>query len=124
MMVEQNGESVLGWNRFLTELETFLTTANREIHSASASTNYAQFIIERFDICVRVLSSLCTQLEDLESNDSDIIETSAMLAEVRDSCVLLRTIWYCRLDQLDRIVKVIVPLRLLEELDGAVLISF
>ncbi len=64
-MVEQNRESALGWNRFLTELETFLTTANRDIDSASASTNDAQFIIERFDICVRVLFSLCTKLKTL-----------------------------------------------------------
>lgn len=98
-MVEQSRDSVLGWNRFFTELETFLITANREIDSAN--NNYAQFVIERFDICLHVLSSLHTQLEDVESNDPDIVETSAMLADVRDSCALLQTIWYRRLDQLD-----------------------
>ena len=48
--------SLWGWERFFEELETFLTTANREI--GYASPEYAQFVLERLEFCVHALSAL------------------------------------------------------------------
>ncbi|XP_064384818.1 uncharacterized protein LOC135333721 [Halichondria panicea] len=100
-MVDQRagaGDRVWGWETFLQEMETFLTTVDREI-DYTQSTSYAQFVIERFEVCIHALSSLRVQIED--DGDDETIEVCTALKEIMDSCVLLKTMWYTRLDELD-----------------------
>ena len=98
-MAEQRDYSVWGWERFFGEMETFLTRADRDINSTS--TGYAQFVIERLDICVHAVIST---LHDHVLGE-DTLELRTILAQVRDSCMLLRSIWYTRLDQLDAYIS-------------------
>ena len=89
--------SVWGWERFFGELETFLTTANREIESASPE--YAQFILERLGVCIQALSSLCHQMEG--ELDTDLLEIRDALVELRGCCRSLLALWQLYIDQLD-----------------------
>ena len=45
-----------GGKDFFGEMETFLTRADQDVNSTS--TGYAQFVIERLDICVHAVSTL------------------------------------------------------------------
>ena len=85
--------SLWGWERFFEELETFLTSANREI--GSATPQYAEYVAKRLGVCIRALSSLCHQMEgelDTEIRDN--------LVEIRGCCRSL-VLWQSFIDQLD-----------------------
>jgi hypothetical protein len=87
-----------GWERFFGELETFLTTANREI--GSASREYDNFAIERLGACIQALSSLCRQIDEAEV-DGEVLEIRDTLVEVRACCRSLLVLWQSYIDQLD-----------------------
>ncbi len=86
--------SLWGWERFFEELETFLTTANREI--GSTSPEYAQFVLERLGTCVHALPAVCDRLEG--ELDSEVVEIRETLVGVRGCC---RSLWQSYIDHLD-----------------------
>lgn len=93
----ENEYSLWGWESFLEELESFLTAANREF--GSASPQYAQFVLERLEVALQALSSLCRHLEaDL---DEEVLEVHEALVGIRTCCRTLVVLWQFHLDQLD-----------------------
>ena len=89
-MAEQRDYSVWGWERFFGEMETFLTRADQDVNSTS--TGYAQFVIERLEICVHAISTLHDHVLG-----EDTLELRTILAEVRDSinsqCICVGSLW-------------------------------
>lgn len=86
-----------GWERFFDELETFLTSANREI--GSATPEYAEYGLERLGVCIQALSSICHQMGS--ELDIEMLEIRESLVEIRGCCRSLLVIWQSYIDQLD-----------------------
>ena len=119
---------VWGWESFFHELELFLVTANQGIESNSAM--FAQYVQERLQICVQVLSNMLAYLEPTASSlasqppppllsgggggwlarltassltvvQAEVLELMTDLFEIRDCCAVLQGIWDSRLDEID-----------------------
>ena len=91
--------SLLGWERFFEELETFLTAANREI--GSVSREYSEFVLERLGVCIQALSSICRQMESAGEVDAEMLQIHDTLVEIRGCCRSLLVLWQSYIDQLD-----------------------
>ena len=94
---------VWGWESFFHELELFLVAANQGIESNSAM--FAQYVQERLQICVQVLSNMLAYLEPTASSltvvQAEVLELMTDLFEIRDCCAVLQGIWDSRLDEID-----------------------
>lgn len=87
--------SVWGWERFFDEMGHFLATADREFYNASPA--YAQFVAERLEVCIDVLSTLCREIKG--QLDTDTFYRT--LEDVKSNCMLLWNIWSGHLDELE-----------------------
>ena len=91
--------SLCGWETFFEELETFLTSANREI--GSGSREYAEFVLERLAVCIQALFSICSQIESEGEVDVEMLAIHDTLVEIRGCCRSLLVVWQSYIDQLD-----------------------
>ena len=71
---EQGEAEILGWETFFDELGTFLEASGREF--TSGSQDYANYVVERLEICVITLNLLYENLREAVMEDSNRVLTT------------------------------------------------
>ena len=86
-----------GWDAFFREVEVFLLEANREIRNTSLQ--YADFAIERLQVIVLALSTICLQFQG-ETN-REVLEVYTYLVQLRGCCRDILALWKDHQDHLE-----------------------
>lgn len=96
-----------GWENFFENVEVFLISCNREI--GSCSSEYANFVVERLESCVQVISYITNSMAHIDDESEEMVSLYDTVRELLVKCYALVNIWQEVIDNIDSMIVSLLP---------------